>query len=242
MIPQITLRLIFGMAMTWCLLPRARVTSGFFRIQMLVTLGLSVLAAMTATQLPGDPAHRIWGIMPLRIAIGCGAAFSSLGSILWTLERRTGGTRIAFLIATLFATILCAQLPEQSLGSGILSSLGEWSSGWLLGGAVAAMLLGHWYLTAPMMSLEPLSRANRLLLIAVVCRIVVATISLTSQQTALHLNEHRIWLILQAVAGLAAPLILAYSVTRILKYRNTQSATGVLFAAVILILAFDQDA
>ena len=235
MIPQITLRLLFGMALTWCWLPRAKVTSGFFRIQMLVTLGLSVLALLTASQLPGDPTSRLWGLTSLRIAIGCGAAVSFLGSVLWTLERRSGGTRLAFVLAALFATVLSAQLPQQSLGSGILSCLGEWSSGWLLGGAVAAMLLGHWYLTAPMMSLDPLTQANRLLLAAVILRIVVAVVMLSSQYSQISLKEHRIWLILQALAGLAAPLLIAFAVTRILKYRNTQSATGVLFAAVILI-------
>ena len=115
MIPQITLRLIFGMALTWCWLPRAKVTSGFFRIQMLVTLGLSVLALLTASQLPGNPTSRLWGLTSLRIAIGCGAAVSFLGSVLWTLERRSGGTRLAFVLAALFATVLSAQLPQQSL-------------------------------------------------------------------------------------------------------------------------------
>jgi hypothetical protein len=34
---------------------------------------------------------------------------------------------------------------------------------------------------------------------------------------------------------LAGPLLLSLMVRRILRYRNTQSATGVLFAAVILV-------
>ena len=40
MISQFALRLICGMAFTWCVMPRDRVTCGFFRIQMLVALPL----------------------------------------------------------------------------------------------------------------------------------------------------------------------------------------------------------
>ena len=43
-----------------------------------------------------------------------------------------------------------------------------------------------------------------------------------------------IWLALRWAAGIIGPLVLGAMVLRILKYRNTQSATGVLFAAVIL--------
>lgn len=47
MIAQITLRLVAGMSLTWCLMPRRDVTSGYFRIQMLAVLGLATLAALT---------------------------------------------------------------------------------------------------------------------------------------------------------------------------------------------------
>jgi hypothetical protein len=40
---------------------------------------------------------------------------------------------------------------------------------------------------------------------------------------------------LRWAAGIAGPLILVILTRRVLRYRNTQSATGVLFAAVILV-------
>jgi hypothetical protein len=42
------------------------------------------------------------------------------------------------------------------------------------------------------------------------------------------------WLALRWAAGVAAPAVLFVMVRRILRYRNTQAATGVLFVAVIL--------
>jgi hypothetical protein len=42
------------------------------------------------------------------------------------------------------------------------------------------------------------------------------------------------WLVLRWLAGIVAPLVLALMVWRILRYRNTQAATGVLFVGVIV--------
>ena len=47
-------------------------------------------------------------------------------------------------------------------------------------------------------------------------------------------QTHLLWLTLRWVAGIIGPIILVFMVHRILKYRNTQSATGVLFTGVIL--------
>ena len=52
MIAQFALRLICGMSLMWALMPRQHVTSGFFRIQMLVAMGLSVLATLTTDMQP----------------------------------------------------------------------------------------------------------------------------------------------------------------------------------------------
>ena len=43
-----------------------------------------------------------------------------------------------------------------------------------------------------------------------------------------------IWMGLRWLAGILGPILIFVMVWRILKYRNTQSATGVLFVAVIL--------
>jgi hypothetical protein len=47
-------------------------------------------------------------------------------------------------------------------------------------------------------------------------------------------QTHWLWLSLRWGAGIIGPLIVAAMTWRILKYRNTQSATGVLFVGVIL--------
>ena len=51
-IPFFALRLIAGIGLMLLLMPRQRVTSEFFRILMLVCLGLGVVAALTTANGP----------------------------------------------------------------------------------------------------------------------------------------------------------------------------------------------
>lgn len=236
MIPQFALRLIVGLSLTWCLLPRRLITSGFFRIQLLVTLGLSVLVFLTAGQWEELETQ---GLTILQVGMVAAALGSFVGSVLWTLERRRGGAIVCYLVAGLSALTL-AWLQVAAAGErvpGWLAVLDGLSGAWVLGGLTGAMLLGHWYLTATGMSLTPLQHGVRLAQAAVALRLIVAvagvmTASEGVQEAVVH--QQFIWTLLRWLAGLAGPLVLVLMTPGTLKYRNTQSATGVLFAAVIL--------
>ncbi|MBW3538668.1 MAG: hypothetical protein KY476_00210 [Planctomycetes bacterium] len=238
---RFALRLLCGMSLVWCLLPRRQISSGFFRIQMLVALGLAVLAAMAAgAGAAGAAASGSWSVV--RGLCGGLAGVAFIGSVLWTLERRRGGTAAAVAIACLAtATLVLAGLPGAGGGPrsaapmAALHAAAELTAAGLLGAAVTGMLLGHWYLTAPGMPLEPLQRANWLLAAATGLRIVcVAAAIVIGPPAATWSGTIWLWMVLRLVAGLLGPLVAAVMVRRILKYRNTQAATGVLFVAVIL--------
>lgn len=237
MIPQFTLQLIFGMALTWCIAPRAQITSGFFRIQMLVTLGLSVLTLLTLGQLPTLAelsSEWQWG---LRIGCALLASTSFLGSVLWTLERPTGGTRCAFALLLMAALMVLGTTSHQPVASPLVHmhhAVTALSAGWLLGGTMSAMLLGHWYLTATGMPLLPLLRLNQWFGVAAIVRMLCAIWAGIWANWG-ELNTVTAALVLLHWFGLLGPLLIALMVVRILKYRNTQSATGVLYAATILV-------
>ncbi|MFQ5734476.1 MAG: hypothetical protein ACE5KM_21285 [Planctomycetaceae bacterium] len=232
MIAQFALRLIVGMSAMWAVMPRRDVASGFFRIQMLVTLGLGVFAALTIgqTETSGFTRNAIQGLC--MAAAGC--AF--LGSVLWTLERRTGATVVAMMLLGLSVTALLFVPLSAEAPPGIiaLSVLSELSTASLMGGLVAAMLLGHWYLTAPGMKLRPLSRCNGVLGGFTSARFALSLTGLFVGGASLDSQTHWLWLTLRWGAGIVGPAILIVMVHRILKYRNTQSATGMLFVGVIL--------
>lgn len=239
MIAQFALRLICGMSLTWCVMPRAKVTSGFFRIQMLVTLGLAVLAVLTIGRL-STVAQENNALIPLAVAQGvciATAAIAFLGSVLWTLERRAGGTVCAvcvFIGSTAVLLLTSISTDQFGTAAGGLTLASELSTSAMVGGCMSAMLLGHWYLTAPTMSIEPLQRLTIYFGIAAGVRLVLSLIAFGLWQAELAQQAHWLWLSLRWLAGVFGPLAVAWMSWRILKYRNTQSATGVLFVGVIL--------
>lgn len=245
MITQFAIRLICGLGLVWCVMPRAHVTSGFFRIQMLVTLGLAALAGMAAGQLTdGDATPTLLAPLAIRIIAGILAVLSFIGSIFWTFERRAAGERFGFAIAALATVTLilnCVSQESLSTLSGNLYWLSELATAGVSGAAVGGMLLGHWYLTAPTMSTSPLNRVNVWLGIWAGLRLLLAIIAMAMFHGAVFGDDsagasstHLVWLSLQWLGGMLGPLACCIMVQRIMQYRNTQSATGVLFVGVIL--------
>lgn len=247
LIAQFALRLLLGMSLTWAVLPRRDITSGFFRIQLLLALALAVLAAVTSEGFSppaassagvegrASPAAMSTGI----VAGGCAAlaVAAFLGSVAWTLERRAGGT--AFLGAILLgsAALLSAAAASRATEPEAIAFhvFSELASAAVLGSCVTGMLLGHWYLTAPTMSIAPLGRANLWFALTVLSRLIAAGVGLWLDRGQVVGPTHGVWLTLRWAAGLVLPLVLCAMVWRILRYRNTQAATGVLFAGVILV-------
>ena len=239
MIAQFALRLVCGISLMWVLMPRDRITSGFFRIQMLLALALSALAALTLGRFAVETAGHVplLPVGPGRVLCGMLAGIAYVGSIAWTLERGKLGTACVYAVAALSTAILL--LSSVSSGEiesavGVLTLISELATSLLIGGATAGMLLGHWYLTAPTMSIAPLDRVNVCFGSAAVLRLVVSAAGLVFVWPSLAGGTPMLWLVLRWTAGICGPLVLAVMVWRILRYRNTQAATGVLFVGVIV--------
>lgn len=219
------IRLVFGMALMLCLMQRRDVPSPFFRIMLLVVLGLASLCALTS------PAALWWGV-----ALGLSAF---VGSVLWLLERRAAGTAAIGLVLGISA-LAAINWQEGTFSAAPtggrlwLTSASTLASAGTLGAAFTGMLLGHRYLTAPGMPLAPLIQLNACLGLAAIVRFVVSAIALALGIATLSQPIFWIWLSLRWLAGILGPMAVCVMVQRILRYRNTQAATGVLFVGVIL--------
>lgn len=238
MIAQFALRLVSGISLMWCLMPRSKVTAGFFRIQMLVALGLSVLTIVTweINELPDSGSGSSLAQQFLTQGTWVGGVLAGLafvGSVLWTLVRRRAGDVFCFAIAALSNTWL-ALLAWQNFEGSAFAVFVELTAAATLGAVMTGMLLGHWYLTAPTMSIDPLRRLNLFVLVAAMLRLAGSGLVLARHHAAVTSLTHVMWLSLLWIAGILGPLLVAVMVFRILRYRNTQSATGVLFVGVIL--------
>lgn len=254
MIAQFALRLICGMSLMWALMPRRQVTSGFFRIQMLVVMGLGILVALAAkmarfdgpvfsevsdTMLLADRATAVIG--------GTIGVAGFVGSALWTLERRAGGERVGFaVLAASICALTLSNLSQQSWTQwpAWLAPMSQLAGSAVLGATTVGMLLGHWYLTTPTMSIDPLKRVNLLLCLAACMRLTMSALMLAvfwfaswwedGSSASKFSSSVLIFLSVRWLAGVIGPFVVSWMVWRILKYRNTQAATGVLFVGVIL--------
>ena len=66
-------------------------------------------------------------------------------------------------------------------------------------------------------------------------RLAVSTWVIADFGPSLPESSQQIWLAIRWLGGIVAPALMAAMVWRILKHKNTQSATGVLFAGLILV-------
>lgn len=248
LLAQFVLRLSFGMAAAMlCVSPR-QVTSGYYRNNLYVLLGLNVLAALAAWIAPSDDALVLWS--PLVAALA-----SYLGAASWLYEK--AGPGLTALAAVAGSGLCGAWLSEPAGSPGIAdfvrsqgigsSSAGTFTSsamlwafdpiggGLVLGVTMAAMLLGHWYLNAPGMSLMPLQRLVRLMMAAIVLRALLAGVSLVMFR---RMGEHfdlSQWLFvtMRWLTGIVGATVIAVMARQTLKIPNTQAATGILYVGVV---------
>ncbi len=239
MLAQFAVRLICGMSLVLAAMPHATVASGFFRVQMLIIMGLGVLATL-AVQTPQALATAApWIGQVYYVLCIAMAGLGFVASVLWTLERRRAAFGLLLAIAVLSLV---------ALSLGILLISGTWQLHWswvflsdlssalTLGGAMCGMLLGHSYLTSPTMAISPLLRLNEFLGWAGILRGLISGGVLLVAWPYLHGDSTWIWLVLRWIAGIGGPLMVWQMVQRILVFKNTQAATGVLFVGVILTL------
>jgi hypothetical protein len=243
MLAHFAMRLVFGISLMLCLMPRDKVPSAFFRILMLVLLGLSVLASLATGQAPlaSLSGSDYWFLSLSNAFAPLLVGLSFVGSIAWAIERRSIGTKI--LAMTLLVSglglwsttlFLVGSLERSLLIAGGFVRLSQFTSATTLGAAVTGMLLGHRYLTAPGMPLDPLLRMNLYLGLATVLRAIASVWGFKLLPVYLNGETQLTWLLLRWLAGIIGPAIVVVMVHQILKYKNTQSATGVLFVGVIL--------
>lgn len=188
----------------------------FFRTQLLVVLGFAVLALLV-----GGPS------VPLLIAA---SAFATFGSVTWSLERSPGGvTLVVLTVASLTAALILQEGPPAVAGL---------SSAFLLGAAMSAMLMGHNYLVAPGMALTPLFRLLAALFVALAVRAAVDGVALARWIEAhpgdtMMSGDRALWLPVRWLVGLVGAAVLAAMAWQTARIRSTQSATGILYVAVI---------
>jgi hypothetical protein len=230
---QFVLRLSFGMAAAMLVVSPRQVTSGYYRNNLYVLLGLNVLAALVAWFAPHDLAIAAWPAIVAALA-------SYLGAAVWLYEKPRLGRLALAAVAAGSLTGAWLNLPE-AVSRAPQTARWLWAidpvcGGGVLGVTMAAMLLGHWYLNAPGMSLHPLFRLVGLMITIILIRALLAACGLALLYRSGERFDLTQWLFvaLRWLSGLAGALGAALMARQTLKIPNTQSATGILYVGVIL--------
>jgi hypothetical protein len=146
----------------------------------------------------------------------------------------------AYLLAVLVGTRLLRQAPENApRQSTLLLSLSALGISAMTGLALMDMLLGHAYLTASKMTIAPFRRLNLALAVVIVYRIAIAVgvVLLLQYQNPVYMlwPIHGLYILTRWIVGLLVPAIFIYMAQDCINRRSTQSATGILYVAAVLV-------
>lgn len=237
---QFCLELSFGLLVALAFVPKAPVGSLFYRVMGSTALLPILLAAAALWRADAVP----WRA-PILVACGIAAAAYPLYS--GPFRGRRWASAIALAIAACATAVVLLVAADDAGRQGILSlTLGGSSA--LATGAVAgsvglSMVLGHWYLTVPNLSIEHLRRLNHVAIASMTASMVLVLLSCLVFRAHLDEPERRLfgstglfYLGTRLAVGLGLPLLFAWMAESALSFKNTRSATGILYASTVLVL------
>jgi hypothetical protein len=233
-------------------IPEDDLGRGYFQMNALVVLGLLALALAVvllhpfAGLAPPAAAGRM-EIAALVVALAGGFLYyAAIWRQRWDLCRYPLTLALAGSAAALFAAGgAVAPSPAALPFRAPLVAAALLTSALLLGWSLITMLLGHWYLVAPRLNFRHLVVFCRVLVAAVVARLLalLATLAAAAQiddrvephplRLLTGLAGEGIFFWFRLLWGLAVPLALAAMALHCARQRSNQSATGILYVVVV---------
>jgi hypothetical protein len=114
----------------------------------------------------------------------------------------------------------------------------------VLGFSMAAMMLGHWYLVQPKLSIDELGRTTLIMIFFLLLRFLFGTTQAFSLLRGMNevemlryfVKAPGVFVLMRYLWGILGALVLSFLVWRTVKIRSTQSATGILYVVVVATL------
>lgn len=192
-----------------------------------------------APQAPGAPRY------PLLLAL---VAVTLLASVLYNRARHFGWRpALAPLLALALLSGAGAIVVGASGGPAALVIAADVTSVMLLGAAASAMVLGHWYLVVLDLPIAALRRLTVMLGASLILRALVVAIVLVGPAGLGYVQARAVaaglwspdgvFVWMRLLFGIAGPLSLIWFVWKTVEIRSTQSATGILYVQLFLVLA-----
>ena len=222
---------------------------GFYRMVLLVALACLALGFAVRFGPAADA-------MPLPTPVSAvGYAIAVLATIAFGVGLQPGSQEsfVALTVAAVGGTVAVLTDPAVLDGAASIAPAGRalYRAGIVgvvpaVGSVLFAMLLAHWYLIEPRMPIEPLQRV--LVVFAATQFFVLGSLAAV---VAYHWTEwttmdgglvraftfgNALFVFMRAFLGVLAPIGLAWMTWKTVEIRSIQSATGILYAAVVFVL------
>ncbi len=233
MLADFATRLGCGLAVMLLTAPWRVVPPPFFRTQCQIILALLVLAALDL--------GRAGENTPETAIVAGAAVLAYFGTVTWGLGLPRLGVPIAASIALVTGGGLVWSAGGSTWESQALNAAGTLASASLMGSTLTAMLLGHYYLTAPAMSIAPLRSLVRWMSWALLVRALMAGLGAWylyggAGASSLPSSVSPFFLAVRWGMGFAGTALATYLTWKTVEIRSTQSATGILYIALALVL------
>lgn len=235
---QFCLELGFGVLVALAFVPPAPVGTLFYRLMgtcAALPIGMALVASVRADAPWDDPAF-------------LGAALALFAYPIYSGPVR-GARWAAGMAAGLFGSALATGwvvrqgLPELTGFGQLVATLSSLATGAVAGSVGLAMVLGHWYLTVPKLEIRYLVRLNRVTVGAMLTSLSTLAMACLVFAEDLRVADPPLfgpwglfYLGTRLAVGLALPLVFAAMAASSLRFRNTRSATGILYASTVLVL------
>lgn len=233
MLADFALRLACGLGVLLLITPWREVPLAFYRTHCLVILGLLVLAGLDVSRFALEP--RLLG------AILSASVLAYLAAVAWGLGLpRVGRPLLAFLVVIGIGVLVAVSRASDPV-FWLLNGSGRLASAFLMGSTLTAMLLGHHYLTAPAMTMVPLKRFVLCIGWGLGIRALIGSVGLgvwlnSSTTSAGIADVSPLFLAVRWGMGMAGPALATWMTWKTVEIHSTQSATGILYIAMTLVL------
>jgi hypothetical protein len=244
------LALAVGLLASLLVIDRAKIGPGFLRLMALFALGCLLPAVLLGDRSASftSIASGVFGLGLLVLIGGAGRFSTRMQSNLLWFTSLAGAAAVSGL--------LCTQVSSESTATLAFFALGGLNSAMILGMVTGAMILGHWYLVTPDLPVSHLARMTRLalwFLYAKAALLVVtfslfegpagalsglgAVVGLSDVSTASFQSQlDLIYLLARFFIGLVGPAVLCHMTMETIRLKATQPATGILYAATVMVL------
>lgn len=235
-----------GTLLAACFVPAAATGRAFNRfVASLAAVILLLGTALHTVPRPADPERVLWVLAIAAAALSAGLSHSG--------RLRPGrGLLLAGTAASLLGMLLGSWRLASALGGGgalptLRFMLDGLSSAWLLGSVLVAMILGHYYLNIPGLAIRHLIRLCLLAVAAASLRAILFAWGMFagggsllspifSGDIAADAILPAVVLVQRFLFGVAGALALCVMAWRTARIESTQSATGILYIALIAAL------